>query len=194
MPTNAERQALAFLAAVALVGGGVRLVGVQRFERDVSAATTREDGSPATDPAQDQLLAQIDAVDSAQHSRSGRRNRRKTNTGSTGARKRSSPRGSMPTLADGATAPSPDYPLNVNDATAEELERLPRVGPALARRILARRDSVGSFSSIDDLRHVRGIGTVTAALLAPLVTFDGRYRPLQNGSQRHPDVSRPHPE
>ncbi len=186
MPTTAERQALAFLAAVALVGGGVRLVGVQRFERDVSAATMREDGSPATDPSQSQLLAQIDAVDSAQQARPGRRNRRKAATGGAEARGRSSPRGSVPTLGDRAATPSPDYPLNVNDATAEELERLPRVGPALARRILAQRDSVGSFSSIDDLRHVRGIGTVTAALLAPLVTFDGRYRPLQNGSQRRP--------
>lgn len=184
MPTTAERHALLFLAAVALVGGGVRLVGVHRFEREARQGV----GALATDPGQDQLQAQIDAVDSVRHTRSGAR-------ASRGGRPRkasgSSPGVPLPTLAHGSALPSPDHPLNVNDATAEELERLPRVGPALAQRILAHRDSLGSFSSVDDLRHVRGIGTVTASLLAPLVTFDRRYRPLQNGSLRRPDTFSP---
>ena len=61
--------------------------------------------------------------------------------------------------------------VDVNRATAAELERLPRVGPALARRIVAWRETHGRFQSIDDLRHVRGIGPATAALLAQSVTF-----------------------
>ncbi len=183
MPTTAERHALLFLAAVALVGGGVRLVGVHRFERDV-----RPGAAETTDLGRDQLRAQIDAVDSVRRTRSGARP-------SLGKRTRkasgSSPGAPLPTLDHGPTLPSPDHPLNVNDATAEELERLPRVGPALAQRILAHRDSLGSFGSVDDLRHVRGIGTATASLLAPLVTFDRRYRPLQNGSLRRPDKFSP---
>jgi competence protein ComEA len=66
----------------------------------------------------------------------------------------------------------------VNAATAEELEQLPRVGPSLARRIVAYREEHGAYRSIDDLRLVRGIGAATAALLAPLVTFSGGYRPI----------------
>ena len=183
MPTTAERHALLFLAAVALVGGGVRVVGVHRFERDV-----RPGAAEATDLGRDQLRAQIDAVDSVRHTRSGARPSRGSRPRKTSG---SSPGVPLPTLDHGPALPSPDYPLNVNDATAEELERLPRVGPALAQRILAHRDSLGSFSSVDDLRHVRGIGTVTASLLAPLVTFDRRYRPLQNGSLRRPDTFSP---
>jgi competence protein ComEA len=68
----------------------------------------------------------------------------------------------------------------VNTASADELEGLPRVGPALARRIIAYREQHGAFGSIDDLRHVRGIGVTTASLLAPLVTFSGGYRPIQS--------------
>ena len=186
MPTTAERHALLFLAAVALVGGGVRVVGVRRFERDV-----RRGAAAQTDLGRDQLRAQIDAVDSVRHTRSGARTPRGRRPQKASG---SSPGVPVPTLGHGPELPSPDHPLNVNDATADELEQLPRVGPALAQRILARRDSLGSFGSVDDLRHVRGIGAVTASLLAPLVTFDRRYRPLQNGRLRRPDSFRPLPE
>ena len=95
----------------------------------------------------------------------------------------SSSASSLPTLSTGPAAPTPSNPLDVNDASANELERLPRVGPALAQRIVARRDSFGLYGSIDDLRHVRGIGAHTAARLAPLVTFGGGHRPLQSESR-----------
>ena len=57
----------------------------------------------------------------------------------------------------------------VTGATAAELERLPGVGPALARRIIAHRDSVGAFDSVDQLDRVRGIGPALLAKLRPLV-------------------------
>ncbi len=184
MPTAAERRALMFLAAVALVGGGVRLVGVQQFEHDVTTATQRTDRVPSPTLGGEELRAQIAAVDSARkNNSSGRRRRRATNsTGAGSGRKRasSSSASSLPTLETGPTVPTPTNPLDVNDASADELERLPRVGPALAKRILARRDSLGPYASIDDLRHVRGIGARTVSLLAPLVTFGGGHRPLQS--------------
>lgn len=49
-------------------------------------------------------------------------------------------------------------PLNVNRAGAEELVLLPGVGPALAERILELRESIGGFSSPDDILRVPGIG------------------------------------
>lgn len=51
-----------------------------------------------------------------------------------------------------------DYPLNLNQASQEALESLPGIGPAKAVDILTYRDSIGSFSSVDELLNVIGIG------------------------------------
>ena len=48
--------------------------------------------------------------------------------------------------------------LSLNTSTAAELERLPGIGPSLAERIVGYRDAHGPFASVDELRHVRGIG------------------------------------
>jgi competence protein ComEA len=64
-------------------------------------------------------------------------------------------------------------PLNLNRATASELERLSGVGPALAARILEERDRRGRFATVDDLLRVRGIGPATLERLRPLVSVDG---------------------
>lgn len=53
--------------------------------------------------------------------------------------------------------------LNVNEATAVELETLPSIGPALAARIIAYRDAHGPFAAVEDLRQVSGIGDKTLA-------------------------------
>lgn len=60
-------------------------------------------------------------------------------------------------------------PLNVNTATAEELERLPRIGPVLARRIIEYRETHGPFRRIEELEAVPGIGPKTLEELAPLI-------------------------
>jgi competence protein ComEA len=60
--------------------------------------------------------------------------------------------------------------VNLNTATAEQLETLPRVGPALAQRILDWREANGRFSAIDDLLGVTGIGAKTFEGLRELVT------------------------
>lgn len=70
----------------------------------------------------------------------------------------------------GATAPTPAVPINLNTATAAELETLPGIGPALAGRILAWRDQNGRFTTVDELREVAGIGEQRFAQLEPLVT------------------------
>jgi len=49
-------------------------------------------------------------------------------------------------------------PLNVNRAGEEELQLLPGIGPRLARRIVEVRESIGRFSSPEDLLRVPGIG------------------------------------
>jgi len=62
-------------------------------------------------------------------------------------------------------------PLRLNTATAEELERLPGIGPSLAARIIAWRDSAGVFRNVEDIAKVRGIGPATLARLKPLLTL-----------------------
>jgi len=59
--------------------------------------------------------------------------------------------------ADAKAAPAPPL-LNLNTAPAEQLERLPGVGPKTAARIIEYRQKNGGFKKIEELMNVRGIG------------------------------------
>lgn len=61
-------------------------------------------------------------------------------------------------------------PIDVNRATAEQLDALPGVGPATAAAIVAERERNGPFGSVDDLERVPGIGPAKLAALRDLVT------------------------
>jgi DNA uptake protein ComE-like DNA-binding protein len=165
MATAGEKKALFFLSLVAVLGSAVRLVSASRIpvpsEAEVSA-----------------LDAQIRVVDSV---RSGQR--------AAGRGRRDSRRSRARRTADSVedtVAPSslpaalgpPPARLDVDLASAHDLEALPGIGPALARRIVAVRDSSGQFGSLDELQlRVRGVGPVLARRLAPAVTFSGPRRP-----------------
>ncbi len=60
--------------------------------------------------------------------------------------------------------------VNINTADAAALDTLPRVGPAMAARIIAWREANGRFNSIEDLMSVTGIGEKTFDGLKDLVT------------------------
>lgn len=61
--------------------------------------------------------------------------------------------------------------ISLNRATLEQLDSLPGVGPALAGRILEFRKANGSFSSIEQLQDVSGIGPKVFAEISPLLTL-----------------------
>lgn len=64
--------------------------------------------------------------------------------------------------------------LDPNTATRDELMLLPRIGPALSKRIVSYRESTmttPAFSSADDLDRVRGIGPITVEKLRPHLCF-----------------------
>ena len=60
--------------------------------------------------------------------------------------------------------------LNVNTATAAELEALPGIGPTLAARIVEDRETNGPFTNVDDLKRVKGIGDKLLERIRPYVT------------------------
>jgi competence ComEA-like helix-hairpin-helix protein len=121
-------------------------------------------GGPAPDSVA--LDTQIDRVDSVRERRS-RHSKAKTAV----------------FMAPDTTKVDLDY------ATADEIEALPGIGPALARRVIANRDSSGAFGGLEALCSVSGIGKTLVERLRPLVTFTGAPRPLSDGCR---DASKGH--
>ncbi|MCT1600732.1 ComEA family DNA-binding protein [Kocuria sp. p3-SID1433] len=60
--------------------------------------------------------------------------------------------------------------IDLNTATAAQLEELPKVGPVLAQRIVEHREQIGGFRSVEELDDVSGIGPAMMEAIAPLVT------------------------
>lgn len=89
--------------------------------------------------------------------------------GEAGDRPRRSQRTRSATGAATASEPLSPSPLDLNRASAAELDALPGIGPGLAARIVAKRDSLHGFRSVDDLLEVRGIGPATLRRLKPLL-------------------------
>ena len=178
--TTGERSALRWLSAVVAIGAGAQLVSQWRH-------------SGATSPAASQALSlQLLAVDSAQrasrHGRGGHagsraravrasddaasadtfsRRRRTSRARGFGGDSIPGRRREMPTLGR----------VDLDRADASTLERLPRIGPALAARIVADRRVHGPFGSLEGLQRVRGVGPGLARRLDSLVTFSGTPRP-----------------
>lgn len=185
MPTQSEQKALAFVAIVVLLAGVVRVVNA---------------GGPAVEPTRSEqqgIARQAFAANSAAVAQQAAKDARKS-AGRT--RKVKGPRLVAPKgrdtastfVAGVASVPWTDQrsgqsgtgtgspagaPIDLDTADPRAIEALPRVGPALAKRIVANRDSLGPFGSLDGLRRVKGIGPATVALIKPLVTFSRQARP-----------------
>lgn len=180
MSLRADHKALVFVGAVAVLGAAVRVV------RAASGSTLGTNAQPALD-------RQMAAADSSAASalrpsdRSGSRGRGR----STGSRRR-------PASLDTSDTNAVDNPeqgtparrrsagpldrrgyvggrLDLDVATAAQIDSLPGITPTIARRIAADRVRRGPFLSLDGLRRVSGIGPTLIKRLDSLVTFSGAY-------------------
>jgi competence protein ComEA len=68
------------------------------------------------------------------------------------------------------TLPISGEKINLNTATLEELDTLPRIGPAIAQRIIDYRTANGPFKRIEDIQNVKGIGPATFEQIKDLIT------------------------
>ena len=62
--------------------------------------------------------------------------------------------------------------ININVASFEELQILPRIGPATAQKIIAFREQHGPFSTIEEIQHVKNIGPRTFENIKDYITVD----------------------
>ncbi len=77
--------------------------------------------------------------------------------------------GAAPPVAPAGDGGAMTGPLDLNAATAADLDALPGIGPVLAQRIVDHRDATGRFTSVEQLDDVPGIGPTTYAELSDLV-------------------------
>lgn len=188
--TPGERKALLFLGTVALLGAAVQL-------RPGDAALAP---SPAELSALERQIGATDSAASADDAKRAPRSKRAPRR-PPAADLRPQPE-PLPSAAPPPTLRSaqgrlpnaqPPTPLDVDRATAAELEALPGVGPALAARIVAERERSGGFGSLAGLDRVRGVGPALLEQVAPLVTFSAPSRPPGEdhpASPRHEDGAR----
>ena len=80
--------------------------------------------------------------------------------------------------------------LDINRATVEELQGLPGIGEVLARRVVERRTARGSFSRVEDLLEVKGIGEKRLNSLRPLILV-GNPTTTSSATTRLPGVPVP---
>ena len=87
-----------------------------------------------------------------------------------------------PRQVDASSGPLPQSPtvtvagvgrVDINRGTADDLRRLPGIGPVLAERIIRHRQEHGTFISIRDIQNVNGIGTKKFAQLESYIHIDG---------------------
>jgi len=80
----------------------------------------------------------------------------------------------VPVVGAADAAPAVKGVVNVNTATAQQLQLLPRIGPSMAERIIAFRETNGPFKKVDELVAVRGIGSKSLENLRPYVVTEGK--------------------
>ena len=177
MSMRSDQKALLFLGAVGVLGAGVRVV-----------RTAGGQQSPGSQPALDRQMRVADSAAAAQ-----RKSKSKTQSSTRGrgrgrgkaAREDSTANTGMATSGRGPVHPAPSglldrrgyvgKRLDLDVATAAQIDSLPGVTPMMARRIVADRLRRGPFLSMNGLQRVSGVGHQFIQKIDTLVTFSGTY-------------------
>jgi len=161
---RSDHKALLFLGGIAVLGATVRVA--------------RAVGAPAAG-GNAALEHQMQAADSAKRSVVGKRADKARRPGSAkAAAERVGAPGQSPANTGGRSEHR-DYKgrLDLDVATAVEIDSLPGMGPALATRIVADRMVNGAFRELTALRRVRGVSAKLLVRLDSIVSFSGAYKP-----------------
>lgn len=150
--TTAEASALLFVAVVSLVGVTAQHLDARRaaFGPDHYAALY------------DELAARTALADSTEAD--------STEADSTAADS-AAVRADAPAPRRRRAKPGP-VRMNLNTASAQQLQRLPRIGPKMAERIVAYREAHGPFARASHVVRVKGIGPKTFEQLEPYLFVD----------------------
>ena len=184
------------LLGLAMMGTAVVVLAVQSFaEQDTIPAitwvTTASEESAESEPQTEPLETEADSVTANRQPVFDWDKPTKVETTTKSA-------GSTTTLAKQTEPAQPDaaelafpeeaepeisYPLDLNAATAEELETLPGVGAILAERIVSYREAVGGFQSLEELQQVNGIGSGIYSQIAPYLFIIGELQTISPESE-----------
>jgi competence protein ComEA len=164
MVTASERRALVLVTVLVCLGVVARVGRATRARPEPTLAERR---------ALDAQIARVESARVSERARSGRSGR---------ATRGAAPRQPADTSRSrearrGTQRDERRNPVDVDRASAVELEALPFIGRVLAERIVANRDTCGAFGSLEALTRVNGVGAALAKRLAPLVTFSEASRP-----------------
>jgi len=164
MSLRADQKALLFLGAIALLGAGVRVV---------RAASGR--GVSSAQPALERQLAAADSARLQQsRKRIGGARGRGRGTRDNASGREAAGRNVSPVA--GPPVQSREYVngrLDLDLATAAQIDSLPGVTPTIARRIVADRMARGPFLNAGGLRRVKGVGAKLLSRIDTLVVFTG---------------------
>ena len=86
--------------------------------------------------------------------------------------RRQQPSFSLQVVSENPPLPVASPTISLNSATAEQLTRLPGVGPKLAERIVAAHSRQGCFTALEELLKIKGIGPKLYSRIAPYLRIE----------------------
>lgn len=184
------------LLGLAMMGTAVAVLAVQSFaEQDTIPAitwvTTASEESAESEPQTEPLETEADSENANRQPVFDWDKPTKAETTTKSAGSTTAPvRQTEPAQPDAAELAFPEeaepeisYPLDLNAATAEELETLPGVGAILAERIVSYREAVGGFQTLEELQQVNGIGSGIYFQIAPYLFIIGELQTISPESE-----------